>query len=270
MDFDHYDQPVNVVSASGRWELEILPAMASSNQDDSASPPGQQLRSHPASGAVVYNRTILWKNRQQVLVNPSVHQRGEPDEPPTTYRYIIHWTESLCLELIQFFGAWYQRHIDLVNRASIFLMRATYADNFEDVLRAYPRLHGKVGIMEMTGQYVELCKKWMTVKPEENLSVNDRMAYISGKGMSPFVYALLKNAIENKRHIENPPVIVATPNEWISRTSAACASFLAQGLWAEMKARAAENDLTRAAVPIFMINYGDFGIKPWHGHAEKQ
>ncbi|POW04879.1 hypothetical protein PSTT_10101 [Puccinia striiformis] len=241
MDFDRDHQAVNVVSTSGRWELEILPARSSlSDHDDPPSPPDQQIRSadRPASGAVVYNRTILWKNR---LVNPSVHQRGEHDEPPTIFRHIIHWTERLCVDLIQFFSAWYQRHIDLVNKASMFLMRATYTYNFEDVLRAYPRLHGKVSIMEMTGQYVDLCRKWMTVNVRENLSVNDQMAHISGKGMSPLVYVLLKNTIENKRHIENPPIIVATPDVEISRKSAECASFLAEGLRAEMQARAAKN-----------------------------
>ncbi|POV94069.1 hypothetical protein PSHT_16455 [Puccinia striiformis] len=210
---------------------------------DSSSPADQQFGSadRPASGAFVYNRTVLWKNRPTALANPSVHQRVEPHKPPTIYRHIIHWTEGLCLELIQFFGAWYQRHIDMVNRASVFLMRATYTYNFEDVLREYPRLHGKVGIMEMTGQYVDLCKKWTTINPSNNLSTNDHMAYISGKGMSPVVYVLLKNTIETERHIENPPIIVADPDVEISGTLAACASFLAKGLEAEMQARAAKN-----------------------------
>ncbi|KAI9629758.1 hypothetical protein KEM48_012668 [Puccinia striiformis f. sp. tritici PST-130] len=50
------------------------------------------------------------------------------------------------------------------------------------------------------------------------------------------VYALLKNTIENKRHIKNPPIIVE-----ILGMSAACASFLAEGLQAEMQACAAKN-----------------------------
>ncbi|KAI9627477.1 hypothetical protein H4Q26_017380 [Puccinia striiformis f. sp. tritici PST-130] len=165
---------------------------------DSSSPADQQFGSadRPASGAFVYNRTVLWKNRPTALANPSVHQRVEPHKPPTIYRHIIHWTEGLCLELIQFFGAWYQRHIDM---------------------------------------------KWTTINPSNNLSTNDHMAYISGKGMSPVVYVLLKNTIETERHIENPPIIVADPDVEISGTLAACASFLAKGLEAEMQARAAKN-----------------------------
>ncbi|POW16752.1 hypothetical protein PSHT_06669 [Puccinia striiformis] len=148
MDYDRYDPAVNIGSASGRWELEILPAISASiDHADSSSPADQQLGStdRPASGTFVYNRTVLWKNRPPVLANPS------------------------------------------------------------------------------------------------NTSTNDHMAYISRKGMSPIVYVLLKNTIETERHIENPPIIVANPDIEISRMSAACASFLAEGLKAEMQAHTAKN-----------------------------
>ncbi|KNE95987.1 hypothetical protein PSTG_10678 [Puccinia striiformis f. sp. tritici PST-78] len=132
MDFDSGNPAGNIGCAPGMWELEILPAISSAGNHD----PDEDIHpTHPADPpgrSIVYNRTILRKNCQQVLA----------DSSSDFYRRTIHWKEGLCIELIQFFGAWYQRHTDLTNKSSVFLMRATYASNYEDVLQAYPLLNG--------------------------------------------------------------------------------------------------------------------------------
>lgn len=73
------------------------------------------------------------------------------------------------------------------------------------------------------------------------INLSSIMLVDSDKSIFLQVYVLLKNTIETERHIENPPIIVADPDVEISGTLAACASFLAKGLEAEMQARAAKN-----------------------------
>ncbi|KAI9611780.1 hypothetical protein KEM48_004444 [Puccinia striiformis f. sp. tritici PST-130] len=205
-------------SPDTEWILEILPPMASAGDHVQRSP------------TVVYNRTVLSKN----------HQRGD-DGVPTLRRRTISWDERLCLELVRFFGDWFSRHQELIKNSSAFLVKTTYFANFADVLRAYPRLDGFVRIMEMKGQYIHLCQMWKTLTEQMEVSAEDPIPvdfadHVSRGGMSLLVYVLLKDAIGKHRHIEIPSIIEESPEDEISKSTAACASFLIEGLQAELSA----------------------------------
>ncbi|KAI9619406.1 hypothetical protein KEM48_006320 [Puccinia striiformis f. sp. tritici PST-130] len=210
--------------------------MASTGHHADCSPHQPTLpRDHPRSSAtVVYNRTVLSKN----------HQRGTDGAPSMFRRRTISWDERLCIELIMFFGDWFSRHLELVKKSSAFLVKATYFANFADVLQAYPRLDGVVRIMEMKGQYIHLCQMWKTLPDPYRANGGicgdpvpvDFAARVSRGGMSPLVYVLLKDAIGKHRHIETPSIIQSSSVDELSKSTAACASFLIEGLQAELSA----------------------------------
>ncbi|POW01110.1 hypothetical protein PSTT_12685, partial [Puccinia striiformis] len=163
--------------------------------DRDNSLPGQPAlpRDRPASaGTVYFNRTI-----------PSKNQQCGSDVPPLCHRRTILWTERLCLELVTFFGAWFSRHKELVDKSSAYLVKATYFSNFVDVLRAYPRLNG--------------CK----ITGEMNLSAGDPMPVdftdcVSNGGMSPLVVILLKHAIEERQQFQSPFMFVESPEDKVT------------------------------------------------------
>ncbi|POW08012.1 hypothetical protein PSHT_09174 [Puccinia striiformis] len=197
------DLPSGHPSSDTEWVLQILPPVAPAGDHVNPSahqppPPGDHPRS---SATVVYNRTVLTKN----------HQRGIDGATSTFRRRTISWNERLCAELVMFFGDWFSRHQQLVKNSSTFLVKATYFANFADVLRAYPRLDAVARIMEMKGQYIHLCQVWK-------------------------VYVLLKDAIGKHRRIETPSIIEESSEDEISKSTAACASFLREGLQAELLA----------------------------------
>ncbi|POW01122.1 hypothetical protein PSHT_12727 [Puccinia striiformis] len=197
------DLPSGHPSSDTEWVLQILPPVAPAGDHVNPSahqppPPGDHPRS---SATVVYNRTVLTKN----------HQRGIDGATSTFRRRTISWNERLCAELVMFFGDWFSRHQQLVKNSSTFLVKATYFANFADVLRAYPRLDAVARIMEMKGQYIHLCQVWK-------------------------VYVLLKDAIGKHRRIETPSIIEESSEDEISKSTAACASFLRTRLQAELLA----------------------------------
>ncbi|OAV86434.1 hypothetical protein PTTG_29907 [Puccinia triticina 1-1 BBBD Race 1] len=214
------------------WVLEILPAVGSPPHFNNTWPDQRTL---PGEGqgslaTIHYNRTVL-------AINPPYSSDG----PPTFRRRTIWWTERLCVELIKFFGAWFSQHKELVEKSSTFLVKATYFANFQDVLRAYPGLNGYVQIIKMKAQYTHLCKVWKTITDQMKVSPGDPMPVdfldrVSRGGMSPQVYILLKDAIEERRHIETPLIIPDSPEDKISKSTAACASFLVSGIQAESSA----------------------------------
>ncbi|KNF06409.1 hypothetical protein PSTG_00292 [Puccinia striiformis f. sp. tritici PST-78] len=221
------DLPSGHPSSDTEWVLEILPPMASAGEHVQPILPGDYPRS---SATIVYNRTVLSKN----------YQRGD-DVVPTFRRRTIAWDERLCLELVRFFGDWFSRHQELIKNSSAFLVKTTYFANFADVLRAYPRLDGFVRIMEMKGQYIHLCQVWKTVTEQMEVSAEDPIPVdfadrVSRGGMSPLVYILLRDAIGEHRRIETPSIIEESSEDEISKSTAACASFLIEGLQAELSA----------------------------------
>ncbi|KAI9611576.1 hypothetical protein H4Q26_008531 [Puccinia striiformis f. sp. tritici PST-130] len=204
------DLPSGHPSSDTEWVLQILPPVAPAGDHVNPSahqppPPGDHPRS---SATVVYNRTVLTKN----------HQRGIDGATSTFRRRTISWNERLCAELVMFFGDWFSRHQQLVKNSSTFLVKATYFANFADVLRAYPRLDAVARIMEMKGQYIHLCQVWKTLTEQME------------------VYVLLKDAIGKHRRIETPSIIEESSEDEISKSTAACASFLREGLQAELLA----------------------------------
>ncbi|KAI9610799.1 hypothetical protein KEM48_004718 [Puccinia striiformis f. sp. tritici PST-130] len=227
------DLPSGHPSSDTEWVLQILPPVAPAGDHVNPSahqppPPGD----HPRSSATVfYNRTVLTKN----------HQRGIDGATSTFRRRTISWNERLSAELVMFFGDWFSRHQQLVKNSSTFLVKATYFANFADVLRAYPRLDAVARIMEMKGQYIHLCQVWKTLTEQMEVSAGDPIPVdfadrVSGGGMSPLVYVLLKDAIGKHRRIETPSIIEESSEDEISKSTAACASFLREGLQAELLA----------------------------------
>ncbi|WAQ91447.1 hypothetical protein PtA15_14A331 [Puccinia triticina] len=93
----------------------------------------------------------------------------------------------------------------------------------------------------MKAQYTHLCKVWKTITDQMKVSPGDPMPVdfldcISRGGMSPQVYILLKDAIEERQHIETPSIIPDSPEDEILKSTAACASFLVGGIQAESSA----------------------------------
>ncbi|KAA1112500.1 hypothetical protein PGTUg99_021184 [Puccinia graminis f. sp. tritici] len=228
------------LSSEGEWVLQILPAMAIAGDDNICLPDQPTLSGdRPGwSANVVYNRTVLTKT------HPNASNR-----PPSTFRRrTILWNEHLCVDLVMFFDVWFTRHQELVNKSSAFLVKATYFANFADVLRQYPRLDGFVQIMEMKGQYTHLCQVWKTLTEQIKVSAGDPMPddlmyRVSTGGMSPLVYALLKDAIGKHRHIQTPFIIKDSPEDEISKSTEECASFLVEGLQAELTACECNSDV---------------------------
>ncbi|WAQ82833.1 hypothetical protein PtA15_3A197 [Puccinia triticina] len=220
-------------SSDTKWILEILPPMALAEDHVNSSPRQPTLPGdHPRSSAtVVYNRTVLLENRQ-----------SGTDGPPSTFcRRTIFWNKRLCVDVVKFFADWFLRHQELVKKSSAFLVKATYSANFADVLQAYPQLNGFVQIVEMKGQYTHLCQMWKTITEQMEVSAGDPIPVefadcVSRAGMSPLVYVLLKDAIGKHRHIETACIIAEAPADEISKSTAACASFLIEGLQAELSA----------------------------------
>ncbi|KAI9607107.1 hypothetical protein H4Q26_005621 [Puccinia striiformis f. sp. tritici PST-130] len=215
-------------ASNAEWVLQIIPEMGLTGDRDNSLPGQPALpRDRPASaGTVYFNRTI-----------PSKNQQCGSDVPPLCHRRTILWTERLCLELVTFFGAWFSRHKELVDKSSAYLVKATYFSNFVDVLRAYPRLNGCVRIIEMKGQYTHLCTVWKKITGEMNLSAGDPMPVdftdcVSNGGMSPLVVILLKHAIEERQQFQSPFMFVESPEDKVTKSTAACASFLIDGIQA--------------------------------------
>ncbi|KAI9606211.1 hypothetical protein H4Q26_004586 [Puccinia striiformis f. sp. tritici PST-130] len=200
-------------SPDTEWILEILPPMASAGDHVQRSP------------TVVYNRTVLSKN----------HQRGD-DGVPTLRRRTISWDERLCLELVRFFGDWFSRHQELIKNSSAFLVKNTYFANFADVLRIPTTRwvcsnHGDEGSIHSSlpkplirQRLCQTLTEQMEVSAEDPIPV-DFADHVSRGGMSLLVYVLLKDAIGKHRHIEIPSIIEESPEDEISKSTAACAFF---------------------------------------------
>ncbi|POV95753.1 hypothetical protein PSHT_15495 [Puccinia striiformis] len=207
------DLPSGHPSSDTEWVLEILPPMASAGEHVQPILPGDYPRS---SATIVYNRTVLSKN----------YQRGD-DVVPTFRRRTIAWDERLCLELVRFFGDWFLRHQELIKNSSAFLMKTTYFANFADVLRAYPRLDGPQPLIRQG--LSQTVTEQMEVSAEDPIPV-DFADRVSRGGMSPL------GCHWQHRRIETPSIIEESPEDGISKSTAACASFLIEGLQAELSA----------------------------------